>query len=131
MVGVAGALCPQTLVMEALMAWLNGWGFLLLAGFCEVCYASIIPRTDGFTRLWPSLYCGFFLLLSIYLLSLSVRVLPLGLAYAVWVGIGTIGTVAYGTLFMGESLGALRSLCLMMIVAGIVGLKLASPEQGI
>lgn len=51
------------------MAWLNGWGFLLLAGICEVFYASIIPRTDGFTRLWPSLYCGFFLALSIYLLS--------------------------------------------------------------
>lgn len=110
------------------MAWLNGWGFLLLAGLCEVLYASIIPRTDGFTRLWPSLYCGFFLLLSIYLLSLSVRVLPLGLAYAVWVGIGTIGTVFYAMLYMGEQLGLLRSLCLVMIIAGIVGLKLASPE---
>ncbi|OEC33967.1 quaternary ammonium compound-resistance protein SugE [Pseudomonas cuatrocienegasensis] len=109
------------------MAWLNGWGFLLLAGICEVFYASIIPRTDGFTRLWPSLYCGFFLLLSIYLLSLSVRVLPLGLAYAVWVGIGTLGTVAYATLFMGETLGLVRSLCLVMIIAGIVGLKLATP----
>ncbi|WP_271408635.1 DMT family transporter [Pseudomonas sp. Q1-7] len=111
------------------MAWLNGWGFLLLAGFCEVLYASIIPRTEGFTRLWPSLYCGFFLLLSIYLLSLSVRVLPLGLAYAVWVGIGTLGTVAYGTLFMGEQLGVLKGLCLAMIIGGIVGLKLVSEAQ--
>ncbi|WP_057387562.1 DMT family transporter [Pseudomonas aeruginosa] len=110
------------------MAWLNGWGFLLLAGLCEVLYASIIPRTDGFPRLWPSLYCGFFLLLSIYLLSLSVRVLPLGLAYAVWVGIGTLGTVLYAMFYMGEQLGLLRSLCLVMIIAGIVGLKLASPE---
>ena len=110
------------------MAWLNGWGFLLLAGLCEVLYASIIPRTDGFTRLWPSLYCGFFLLLSIYLLSLSVRVLPLGLAYAVWVGIGTIGTVIYAMLYMGEQLGVLRVLCLVLIVAGIVGLKLTSSE---
>jgi quaternary ammonium compound-resistance protein SugE len=110
------------------MAWLNGWGFLLLAGICEVFYASIIPRTDGFTRLWPSLYCSFFLALSIYLLSLSVRELPLGLAYAVWVGIGTLGTVAYGALFLGESLNLLRSLCLVMIVAGIVGLKLFAPE---
>ncbi|WP_277374115.1 multidrug efflux SMR transporter [Pseudomonas sp. AA-38] len=110
------------------MAWLNGWGFLLLAGLCEVFYASIIPRTDGFTRLWPSLYCGFFLLLSIYLLSLSVRVLPLGLAYAVWVGIGTLGTVAYGALFLGESLNLLRSLCLLMIIGGIVGLKLFTPD---
>ncbi|WP_342247007.1 DMT family transporter [Pseudomonas sp. OTU5201] len=106
------------------MAWLNGWGFLILAGLCEVLYASIIPRTDGFTRLWPSLYCGFFLLLSIYLLSLAVRDLPLGLAYAVWVGIGTLGTVAYATMFMGEQLGMMRGLCLVMIIGGIVGLKL-------
>lgn len=109
------------------MAWMNGWGFLLLAGACEVFYASIIPRTEGFTRLWPSLYCAFFLALSIYLLSLSVRVLPLGLAYAVWVGIGTLGIAIYGAVFLGESLGALRSLCLVMIVAGIVGLKLVTP----
>lgn len=106
------------------MAWLNGWGYLLLAGACEVLYASIIPRTEGFTRLWPSLYCGVFLALSIYLLSLAVRELPLGLAYAVWVGIGTLGTVAYGTLFLGETLGALKGLCLVLIVAGIAGLKL-------
>lgn len=65
-----------------------------------------------------------FLALSIYLLSLAVRELPLGLAYAVWVGIGTLGTVAYGSLFLGEPLGALKALCLVMIVGGIVGLKL-------
>jgi quaternary ammonium compound-resistance protein SugE len=111
------------------MVWLNGWGYLILAGLCEVLYASIIPRTEGFTRLWPSLYCGVFLALSIYLLSLSVRDLPLGLAYAVWVGIGTLGTVAYGTLFLGEPLGALKALCLVMIVAGIVGLKLVGSVQ--
>ena len=111
------------------MAWLNGWGFLFLAGFCEVLYASIIPRTEGFTRLWPSLYCGFFLALSIYLLSLSVRELPLGLAYAVWVGIGTLGTVAYGTLFLGEPLGVLMGLCLLVIIGGIVGLKLVGEAQ--
>ncbi|HGM6785252.1 TPA: multidrug efflux SMR transporter [Pseudomonas aeruginosa] len=109
------------------MTWLNGWGYLLLAGLCEVLYATIIPRTEGFTRLWPSLYCSFFLLLSIYLLSLSVRVLPMGLAYAVWVGIGTLGIVLYGVLVLGESLGLLRSLCLVMIVGGIVGLKLVEP----
>lgn len=106
------------------MAFMSGWGYLILAGACEVCYASIIPRTEGFTRLWPSLYCGVFLLLSIYLLSLSVRVLPLGLAYAVWVGIGTLGTVAYDTLFQGEPLGAMKAVCLLLIVGGIVGLKL-------
>ena len=111
------------------MGWLNGWGYLILAGVCEVFYASIIPRTEGFTRLWPSLYCGFFLALSIYLLSLSVRELPLGLAYAVWVGIGTLGTVVYGSLFLGESLGVLKGLCLLMIIGGIVGLKLVGEGQ--
>lgn len=111
------------------MGGLNGWGYLIFAGVCEVFYASIIPRTEGFTRLWPSLYCGFFLALSIYLLSLSVRELPLGLAYAVWVGIGTLGTVVYGSLFLGESLGVLKGLCLLMIVGGIVGLKLVGEGQ--
>lgn len=108
------------------MAFLNGWGYLLLAGLCEIFYASIIPRTDGFTRLWPSLYCAAFLALSIYLLSLSVRQLPLGLAYAVWVGIGTLGTVLYATVFLQEALGVMRGVCLAMIVGGIVGLKLIS-----
>ena len=111
------------------MSVLNGWGYLILAGVCEVFYASIIPRTEGFTRLWPSLYCGFFLALSIYLLSLSVRELPLGLAYAVWVGIGTLGTVVYGSLFLGEHLGVLKGLCLLMIIGGIVGLKLVGEGQ--
>jgi len=111
------------------VGWLNGWTYLLAAGGCEVLYASIIPRTDGFTRLWPSLYCGVFLALSIYLLSLSVRELPLGLAYAVWVGIGTLGTVIYGSVFLGESLGVLKGLCLLMIVGGIVGLKLVGEGQ--
>ncbi|MCU1725298.1 MULTISPECIES: DMT family transporter [unclassified Pseudomonas] len=113
------------------MGGLNGWGYLIFAGVCEVFYASIIPRTEGFTRLWPSLYCGFFLALSIYLLSLSVRELPLGLAYAVWVGIGTLGTVVYGSLFLGESLGVLKGLCLLMIVGGIVGLKLVGEGQAV
>lgn len=109
------------------MAGLNGWWWLVLAGLCEVFYASVIPRTQGFTRLWPSLYCAAFLALSIYLLSLAVRELPLGLAYAVWVGIGVIGTVIYATLVLGEPLNVLRGVCLLMIVGGIVGLKLFSP----
>lgn len=111
--------------MTASWAWMT----LLAAGLCEVMYASAIPHTQGFTRLWPSLYCGFFVVLSIYLLALAVRDLPLGMAYAVWVGIGTLGTVLYGSLFMGEVLGTLRGLCLLMIIAGIIGLKLASPTH--
>lgn len=101
-----------------------GWIFLLLAGACEVIYAALLPRTEGFSRLGASLGCGLFAILSIYLLSLSLRSLPLGMAYAIWVGIGTIGAVCYGTLFMGEPLSVARGLCLLMIIAGIVGLKL-------
>jgi quaternary ammonium compound-resistance protein SugE len=111
------------------MASLSGWTLLLLAGLSEVFFASSIARTDGFTRPWPSLYCALFFSLSIYLLSLAVRELPLGLSYAVWVGIGTLGTAIYAKLFLGESIDVLRGLCLLMIIAGIVGLKVFSPQH--
>ncbi|MFC3609477.1 DMT family transporter [Stutzerimonas tarimensis] len=104
-----------------------GWLFVLLAGMAEICYAVFIPRTDGFTRLWPTLYCLTFIALSLWLLSLSVRTLPIGTAYAVWVGMGAVGTAVWGILFFGESANAARITCLMLIVAGVVGLKLFSP----
>ncbi|WP_188984085.1 DMT family transporter [Pseudomonas matsuisoli] len=65
-----------------------GWFFLLLAGACEVFYAAAMPRTEGFTRSMPSLFCGAFICLSMYLLSLATRAIPVGTAYAVWMGIG-------------------------------------------
>lgn len=105
-----------------------GWGYLLLAGVCEICYAAVIPRTDGFSRLWPTVYCGFFILLSLYLLSLAVKTLPVGTAYAVWVGIGAVGTAIYGIAFLGEAINVARVLCLMLIISGVVGLKFFSTE---
>ena len=103
-----------------------GWLLVFLAGLSEICYAAIIPRTEGFTRLWPSLHCGFFIVLSLYLLSLSVRTLPVGTAYAVWVGMGAVGTAVWGILFLGESASVARILCLSLIIAGVVGLKFFS-----
>lgn len=106
-----------------------GWLYLILAGICEVFYAAAMPRTDGFTRLWPSLFCLIFIGASMYLLSLATRTIPLGTAYAVWVGIGAIGTAAYGVLALGEDRSALRILCFVLILAGIVGLKLVSASK--
>lgn len=105
----------------------GGWLLVFLAGLAEVCYAVFIPRTQGFTRLWPTLYCAVFILLSLWLLALSVRTLPIGTAYAVWVGMGAVGTAVWGILFFGEAANTARLVCLAMIVAGVVGLKLFSP----
>lgn len=106
-----------------------GWLFLIMAGVCEVFYAAAMPRTDGFTKLGPSVFCVIFIATSMYLLSLATRTIPLGTAYAVWVGIGAIGTAAYGVLALGEDRSALRILCFVLIMAGIVGLKLVSPSK--
>ena len=105
------------------------WMFLLFAGACEIIYAAVMPRTDGFTRLLPSLFCGFFICLSMYLLSLATRTIPVGTAYAVWVGIGALGTAVYGIFMLGEDRSALRIFCFFLIFAGIVGLKFLSAEK--
>lgn len=106
-----------------------GWWFLISAGICEICYAAAIPRTEGFTRPWPTLYCALFIGLSLYLLALAMRTLPVGTAYAVWVGIGAVGTAIYGITFLGEAANAGRIACLLLIVAGVVGLKVFSPSM--
>lgn len=106
---------------------MSGWVYLVLAGLCEIAYAAAMPRTDGFTRLWPSLFCLLFIALSMYLLALAVRTIPVGTAYAVWVGIGAVGTAIYGMVFLQEDASFGRVASLMLIVVGIVGLKLLSP----
>ena len=102
------------------------WIFLLLAGLCEVGWAVGLKYTNGFTRLWPSVGTAASMALSVFLLSLALRHLPLGSAYAVWTGIGTVGTVIFGILVLGEPASALRLLCVGLIVAGILGLKLSA-----
>lgn len=102
------------------------WFYLIFAGIAEIVYAAAMPKTEGFTRLGPSLFCLIFISLSMYMLSLATRTLPIGTAYAIWVGIGAIGTAAYGIVFLGEDNSLLRILCFVLIFSGIVGLKLLS-----
>lgn len=107
-----------------------GWAYLIAAGLCEIFYAAAMPRTDGFTRLGPSLFCAAFIAASMYLLSLATRTIPVGTAYAVWVGIGALGTAVYGMALLDEDRSLPRMACFGLILAGIVGLKLlALPQQ--
>lgn len=102
------------------------WGLLLLAGLLEVGWAVGLKYTDGFSRPWPSAATAAALVASVALLGGALRTLPLGTAYAVWTGIGTVGTVILGMVLLGEPAGAMRLVCIALIVAGIVGLKLVS-----
>jgi len=104
------------------MAWL----ILAIAGLFEVGWAVGLKYSDGLTRPWPSLVTGVALLLSMVLLAMAMRTLPLGTAYTVWTGIGAIGTVVLGILLFGEPATAMRLVCITLILAGIVGLKLTS-----
>lgn len=103
------------------------WGILVLAGLLEVGWAVGLKYTEGFTRLWPTLGTAAALIGSMALLGVALRTLPLGTAYAVWTGIGTIGTAILGIVLFSEPATAIRLACIALIVAGILGLKLASP----
>ena len=103
------------------------WGILVLAGLLEVGWAVGLKYTEGFTRLWPTLGTAAALIGSMALLGVALRTLPLGTAYAVWTGIGTIGTAILGIVLFSEPATAVRLACIALIVAGILGLKLASP----
>jgi quaternary ammonium compound-resistance protein SugE len=103
------------------------WVVLFLAGLGEVAWAVGLKYTEGFTRFWPSLATVAAMAVSLFLLGLALRSLPLGTAYAVWTGIGTIGTVLLGIVLFAEPADAPRLLCIGLILAGIVGLKLVTP----
>ncbi len=104
------------------------WILLLLAGLCEVAWAIGLKYTDGFTRPVPSLLTLAAMVASVVLLALAMKSLPVGTAYAVWVGIGAVGTAIFGILLFAEPASAGRLLSLALIVAGIIGLKLATPH---
>lgn len=110
--------------MSAAQAWLA----LLLAGLCEVGWAFGLKYTEGFTRLGPSAATIAGMVASVLLLGLALKALPLGTAYAVWTGIGAVGTALMGMALFGESREVARLVCIGLIVAGIVGLKVVSPE---
>jgi quaternary ammonium compound-resistance protein SugE len=102
------------------------WVLLLIAGLFEVAWAIGLKYTEGFTRLWPSVGTLAAMALSVVLLGLAMRSLPVGTAYAVWTGIGAVGTVILGIVLFAEPANAARLACVGLIVAGILGLKLTS-----
>jgi quaternary ammonium compound-resistance protein SugE len=102
------------------------WLLLILAGLLEVGWAIGLKYTEGFTRFWPSIGTAFAMVVSIVLLGIAMKSLPVGTAYAVWVGVGAVGTVILGIVLFGEPANTLRLVSLALIIGGIVGLKLAS-----
>jgi quaternary ammonium compound-resistance protein SugE len=105
------------------MAWL----VLVIAGLFEVGWAIGLKYTEGFTRLWPTVGTVAAMLISVGLLGLAMKSLPVGTAYSVWVGVGAAGTVALGIVLFGEPANVARLVSVALIIAGIVGLKLATP----
>ncbi len=103
------------------------WIYLVLAGLLEVAWAAGLKYTEGFTKPIPSAFTLLAMLLSVGMLGLALRHLPLGTAYAVWTGIGTIGTAIFGMMILGEPAGALRIGSIGLIALGIAGLKLLTP----
>jgi quaternary ammonium compound-resistance protein SugE len=104
------------------------WIVLILAGLLEVGWAVGLKQTEGFTRPLLTLFTVMSMIVSMGLLGLSLRTLPIGTAYAVWTGIGTVGTAVLGIMIFGEEASVVRLACIGLIVAGIAGLKLVSPH---
>ena len=104
------------------------WILLVVAGLFETAWAVGLKYTEGFTRLYPTIFTLVAMALSVWLLSLALKVLPVGTGYAVWTGIGAVGAVLVGMFFLGEPKDFARVLSIALILAGIVGLKLTSPH---
>ena len=100
------------------------WVYLIIAGLFEIVWAIALKYADGFTRFWPASIAVVGMILSVVLLELSLRDLPVGTAYAVWTGIGTVGAAMLGMLLFQEPATAIRIACIGLIVAGIAGLKI-------
>jgi len=103
------------------------WVILVVAGLFEIGWAVGLKYTEGFTRLWPTLGTVLSMLISLGLLGVAMKTLPMSTAYAIWVGVGAVGTVILGMVLLGESVNPLRLLSLVLIVVGIIGLKFATP----
>lgn len=102
------------------------WVYLIIAGLLEIVWAIGIKYTEGFTKLVPSVITIGTMIVSFYLLALAVKQIPIGTGYAIWVGIGAVGTAIAGMIIFGEAATVGRILCLMLILCGIIGLKLQS-----
>jgi quaternary ammonium compound-resistance protein SugE len=115
--------------MQAGMSSTSSWIVLVIAGLLEVVWAVGLKYTHGFTRVMPSVVVVIALIASVYLLSVAARTLPIGTAYAVWVGIGATGAALLGIALFQEPLTIARAACLALLVASIIGLKLTAPAQ--
>ena len=104
------------------------WIILILASLFEIGFAVGLKYTDGFTKLWPSIFTLTSMTISVVLISIALRDIPLGTGYAVWVGLGTIGAVVFGIVFYAEQTNLARILCLVMVIAGIIGLQLSNSD---
>ncbi len=100
------------------------WIYLFIAGLFEIGWAIGLKYTEGFTKFWPFLFTGISMIISVALLGLALKSLPVGTAYAIWTGIGAIGTVIFGIYLFDEPATAAKFLCISLILMGIVGLKL-------
>jgi len=103
------------------------WTCLVIAGLLEIGWAVGLKYTEGFSKLWPSVVTGIAMTASFILLSHALKTIPIGTGYAVWTGIGAAGTAIIGMMYLGEPREMLRVLCIALIIAGVVGLKFASP----
>lgn len=103
------------------------WLILFVAGLFEIGWAIGLKYTDGFTRLWPSVGTVASMVVSLVLLGIAMKTLPVGTAYAIWVGIGAVGTAILGMVLLGDATNTGRLASLGLIVAGVIGLKLATP----
>lgn len=103
------------------------WAFLFIAGLFETAWAIGLKYTEGFTKIYPSIFTVACMILSFYFLSQALKTLPIGTGYAVWTGIGIIGTTVLGILLFNESMDLGRIVCIFLIFSGVIGLKLLSP----
>lgn len=100
------------------------WIYLLIAAAFEVQWAITMKYTEGFSKLWPSVFCVIGMVISVYFLALSQKTLPVGTSYAVWTGLGAVGTATLGMILFNEPRDVARVLCIGLIVAGVLGLKM-------
>ena len=105
---------------------MSGWLALVAAGLFEVAWALGLKYSDGLTRFWPTAATMIAIALSFGLMAIALRSLPFGTAYAVWTGIGAVGTAILGMAVLGDSAAPMRMLCIVLILAGVIGLKLVS-----
>ncbi len=120
----SAVICGREHAQETQMAWI----WLTLAGLLEIVWAVGLKYTEGFTRLVPSVVTGAAMVASMYLLAMAVRTIPIGTGYAVWTGIGAVGVAILGMVLFGEPRDIVRVASIVLIVAGIAGLKLFSPS---